>query len=374
MVIWISLLKFIKNRKSKEAMFQNSIYSIKTAQISQSFETSWDEAQNWCNFILFKPNWLPEGLTEITTNSMRPESPQEPSAHRVAFRDLRKGRSLSIKQFLYDWAPPAYDHPCLWRNPKISTSDNTPLPKSYLIGNNYLWIGLDYRRKPAATINLLRTQIEMTILKGSFDDQELIQIIKSMTPVNLKTKEAILGTSFAELTFHFRHESREVPVPTSYFDYQRPKDIKCYPYPARNNNLNLNDLPGSGIINKLINNYRLDSLLLFGKDKESIQETEYYFEHVMEPGIYVRFLVTKQNTPYSIPFPPSLCKQECHFIVHALGNGEKIYHAWAKNNDNGSHSLIFQDYDCTINCIVKPAPWTSIDWAKELCAGYFQSE
>jgi len=340
-------------------------YLFNQAENSTPLETSWSEAQQWCNFVLFKPHWLPGELIE-QKNTVRPESPIEPCAHRVEF--YGNGRSLSIKQFLYDWAPPAYDHPCLWRNAKISNSENTPLPKPYLIGNNYLWLGLDYRRKSAATINLMRTQIEMTVLSGEFEDEEIIQIVSGLTPAALKSQKDILGLCFAELTYNRRHESGIVPVPTSYFNYIRDKDLSYHPYSAVNNELDLRQLLGNWLASILIDDYRLDSLFLIGSNIHNIKEVEYYFESEIEPGSYVRFLTTEQDGEHSIQFPPKLGDQECEYAALTLENGEVLYHAWSKNNEHGCHSLVFKAKDTVVNCIIKPSPWTTVNWARHICS------
>ncbi len=336
---------------------------FKTDTNSELMDISWAEAQEWCNFVLFKPTWLPDGLIE-TSNKIRPESPEEESSHRVEFNDGR--RSLSIKQFLYDWAPPAYDHPCLWRNAKISTSENTPTPKAHLIGNNYLWFGLDYRRKSAATINMLRTQIEITLIEGICDDQEILKIVGSMVPVNSSLKDRILKTSFAELMYNHRHEVPASDVPTSYFKHIRDKSFRYYPFTASSLDIKTS-LPGHWFKHATIQDHKLDSVFLFGKDLRHIQEVEYYFESLIEPGTYIRFLVTHRDAEYSIQYPPKLGDQECHSAIHSLKNGENLHHAWSKTNENGCHSLVFQTKSETINCIVKPAPWTTAHWARELC-------
>ncbi len=343
-------------------------YKPKVAEQGSLFDTFWTEAQAFCNFVLFEPTWLPADLTE-DSNKMRPESPSSRASHKSEYRG--PSRALSIKQFLYDWAPPAYDHPCLWRNAEISKPEETPLPKAYLMGNNYIWVGLDHRRKAAATINMMRTQIEITVMEGSFDDQDLIQIVCGLAPVNSHAKDSILATSFAELMFNHRQESETISVPTSYFKHTRQEHMKCYPYSAKNGNLNLEWLPGNWLADSSIENYRLDSVILFGLDRANIQEAEYYFESTLEPGSYIRFLVTKSDDAHAIKYPPALGDQECNSAVIYLDIGGTLYHAWSKVNDNGCHTLIFKIRETVINCIVKPAPWTSVDWARELYAAVY---
>lgn len=340
-------------------------YLIKISKNKDPIDIYWNEVQGYCNFVLFQPNKLPEGLS-LASNKIRVESEKQRASHKSEFSD--ENRALSIKQFLYDWAPPAYDHPCLWRNAEISSLENTPIPRPYLIGNNYLWFGLDYRRKPSATINILRTQIEITTLKGEFSDQEIIEIVKSMVPVDDQTKELLLKTSFAELMFDVRYQLPVIEVPTSYFKHTRNATFRCYPRAATPSLVADPSLfPGHWLMNAEIKDYRLNSMFLFGADFKHIQEAEYLFESLIEPGSYIRFLVTANNSKHSIQYPPQLDDQVCHSEVYSLRNTEPLYHAWSRTNENGSHSLVLKIKDEIINCIVKPAPWTNIKWVRELC-------
>src|SRR5690625_2391323 len=84
------------------------------------------EAQPWANFVVFTPDRLPAG-THLGEQSLRREAPpgrvgdsmagrtpwsaNNPAAFRFEVRG--DGRRLRVKQFLYDWAFPALDHPAL---------------------------------------------------------------------------------------------------------------------------------------------------------------------------------------------------------------------------------------------------------------------
>lgn len=293
----------------------------------------------------------------------RSESPTVRASHRAEFTSNK--RSISIKQFLYDWAPPAYDHPCLWRNAKISKTTDTPLPQPELIGNNYLWYGLNYRRQKAATLNMLRTQIELTILKGEFDNQEISKIFASLTPINADIKNKILQTSFAELTHTYRHQSATIAVPISYFKHQREQQHQNYAYSLAEITKDL--LTTIDLTKLQITDYTLDSVFLFGENQNSIHEVEYYFESTKEAGNYIRILTTKEDSKYAISYPAIICDQESNFVTQKLDNGHRIYHAWSKKLDYGCHSLIFKHNNIIFNYIIKPAPWTTIDWVKNLC-------
>ena len=128
--------------------------------------------------------------------------------------------------YLYDWAPPAYDHPSLWRNAKISPIDATPPPKPFLIDQNVAWIGLNYRRQKAASLSLMRTMIEMTTIEGNFTDEEFIEVYRNLRPVDMELMQNIISTPFACLCQSYRHQKHASPVPLSYWKYNRKKDWK----------------------------------------------------------------------------------------------------------------------------------------------------
>lgn len=126
--------------------------------MTQQKNLSWKEAQSYCNFVLFEPKDTFLKMFKITETSFRTESPTDFTSHRCL---LRSAYSLiSIKQFLYDWAPPAYDHPSLWRNAKISPQESTPIPQPLPVGSHIAWAGLNFRRQQAASFNFMGTMIE----------------------------------------------------------------------------------------------------------------------------------------------------------------------------------------------------------------------
>lgn len=123
------------------------------------------EAQKQCNFVIFVSTSLPSGII-VREQCLRPESKingNRRENNRSSFRQVFEGadRTLVIKQFLYDWAPPAYDYPCLWRNDEIATAAESPAPIGQFVGNNVLWFGKNYRKQEAATIETERTRIEI---------------------------------------------------------------------------------------------------------------------------------------------------------------------------------------------------------------------
>ena len=133
-----------------------------------------------------------------------------------------------IKQFLYDWAPPAYDYPCLWRNDAIATAAESPAPIGQFVNNNVLWFGKNYRKQEAATIEIERTRIEMTFLKGTFSHQEIVLFCKNLLPVDIEIAKHLLKIPFSELSYSHRHEEPIVSVPVGYWKHSRAEELMQY--------------------------------------------------------------------------------------------------------------------------------------------------
>jgi hypothetical protein len=84
----------------KEILYQPLINQPKPLK-----ELGWEEAQSYCNFILFKPQDEFLKKFKVIETSLRTESSTDFASHRYVLQSSNV--LLSIKQFLYDWAPPA---------------------------------------------------------------------------------------------------------------------------------------------------------------------------------------------------------------------------------------------------------------------------
>lgn len=326
------------------------MYQPKIGQDSSFKALNWPEAQEWCNFVLFQPTLLPDGM-KIVDQQLRPESHAEPSTYRCEIAG--QGRKLSIKQFLYDWAPPAYDHPSLWRNNKVSSIEETPIPRPYEINGDIAWIGWNFKKQPALAICLKRTTIEITSIEGGFSDQELIDLCKGLTPVDQKQTVRILETPFSSLSYFFRHSKTASDVPLSYWKYNRQKDWAM-------NASQSSAIPEHVLIPSSYG-YRLNSIFYFGNSSEEI---EFYYEHRDLPGSYLRVLATPANQKYSIPYPPRLGDQSCHTQILNIQD-KNVYHAYLSDS-YGPHELIWQHQHFTLLMLIKPARWTSLSWLHRL--------
>lgn len=166
------------------------------------------EAQAWSNFIVFTPQRVPDGCT-LREGTLRREAPpgrvgehtagrtpwsqNNPAAYR--FEVAGAGRRLRVKEFLYDWAFPALDHPCLWE----SNTRAVPIDDRYV-----LWYGIDYMHHRGASARIARTMIELSVLQGEFNDHELLELYRSLVPADARATEAIGQLPLAALSYWAR--------------------------------------------------------------------------------------------------------------------------------------------------------------------------
>lgn len=328
-----------------------------------------NEAQKQCNFVIFVPNFLPSDMS-IKEQYLRSESKIDRNRrenNRSTFRQVFEGanRRLVIKQFLYDWAPPAYDYPCLWRNDEIATKAESPAPTGQFVNNNVLWFGKNYRKQEAATIEIERTRIEMTFENGTFLNQEIVSLCKSFLPVDIEAAKQILDLPFSELSYSHRYEEPAVSVPVGYWKHSRAEELVCYALAEEKIPLNVIQALQPLIIELKARNYILNSGFGFGKNKKQLEEVDLLFEHQSAPGCFVRVLCTQTSSLFSIFVPPILSDQECvnkTLFIHE----NTFYYATSKNFAFGSHEIVFNKNSFNLMMIIKPAPWTSFDWLIEL--------
>lgn len=327
------------------------------------------EAQKHCHFVVFIPTFLPKDLS-INEQSLRPESAIDTNRrenNRATFRQVFKGadRTLVIKQFLYDWAPPAYDYPCLWRNNEIATQTESPAPKGEFVNHHVLWFGKNYRKQEATTIEIERTRIEMTVEKGTFSNEEIVSICKGLVPANPKLAKEILDLPFSELSYSRRYEEPAVSVPVGYWRHMRSEELMCYA-------LAKEEIPSKILILMepflKAHSYLLNSGFGFGKNKDALEEIELIFESQHAPGCLIRILSTQSNSHFSIAVPPTLDDQECFEKTLTLGK-HTFYYATSKNFAFGPHEIVFKKEGYHFMLLVKPTPWTSFEWVMELLRG-----
>lgn len=346
-------------------------WNHKTVSSSEDVEAEvhqmgWEEAQSWCNFVLMKPRNLPGDL-ELERAQMRPEAPpgrpehleqqtrpawtqSNRAVHRVEY--VGHGRRLRIKQFFYDYAPAAFDHPCLWESEKVH-----PFHVNQHIG----WIGRDFRKLQAATINLDRTTVELSVTSGVFTDGELKEICVSLSPVLPEVRARILATPFSELCYQSRHREPPIAVPVGYWAHKRlPESLKMTVQRAADVQA---DTSVFAILPLGEYGYQLDSVFIYGELK-SPQEKDYIFQHSEDVGRFVRLLVSPSESPGAIPYPPEReLRQPCTSQIIEIGDC-RVYHAYYDER-YGQHEAVWQKSNHNFMLIIKPTIESNMAWFTE---------
>lgn len=146
----------------------------------------------------------------VDTEGRSPWSDANPSGYRTEISG--GGRRLRLKQFLYDWAFPAADHPCLWG------SETRP----FEIGEGRVaWLGTDYLGHRPASARMARTTVELSVLEGEFSDEEIVALFAALRPAVPEVVASVLATPFRDLSYWARHAADMVSVPTGVFSFHR---------------------------------------------------------------------------------------------------------------------------------------------------------
>ena len=157
---------------------------------SEPFDCSFEEAQDWCNFVVLRPQRLPPDC-RIAAVTVRPESRQHASSLRLQADGA--GRSFRLKQFYMDW----------W----IPTSSDTNLTAP---GNTFVaagivgYFGRDYKGQEAACIHRFGSLLEISVLQGQFQEQELVSVFEHLQPAVPEAIDELARLPFAEISYYAR--------------------------------------------------------------------------------------------------------------------------------------------------------------------------
>ena len=313
------------------------------------------------NFPIFSPNQLPNDL-KLREASFRPENPKREYPRcslKLMLKSESTGKVLYIKEFNYDWAPPAYDCPSLWKNHEEFAAEDTPEPQPHLIENDVLWIGFNYRNQRAASIIKDRTTIEMV---GDFSDQELIHIARGLTALDKNQRERILAKSFAELSYGYPKAVEAVNVPISFWKFPvADSQIKLQTAFMKDN------IPTEAIVGHLPlqsnSGYKLDSVFAyhFGETPSAESRYNFVYEHEEHKGSTIQLQHVHKNSPAACAFPPLPDQTQKFKMALEKVGAIDCYYAYRSEN-YGPHELIFQRGNFRYLMLVKPASWTSKEW------------
>lgn len=313
-------------------------------------ETTFADAQAGANFVVFEPGWLP-GDCAVGETTLRPEQPPgrpdgldaadigqtpwsdgNPAAVRAVVEG--DGRRLRIKQFLYDWAPPAASVAPLW-----GTEDPTPVEASDAVG----FLGTDYKDNRGACVQRERTQVEVSVLDGEFTDAELERLLDGLEPATTATAgddgAALVGrVPFHRLSYWARYRCEAVGVPHGLWDHgvARPYDecVPCAPVALGDAAPDLlvpaADGPGG--------RYRLDSAATFAE----CGAAEAVFRHVGNGSDHLWITAAEPESDLGPAVPPEPAEQPAESRETVDLRGERVHYA-ALTEDRGAWEAVWRE-------------------------------
>jgi hypothetical protein len=271
-------------------------------------ETTFAAAQEAVNFVVFRPEWLPAdcAMTEVT---LRPEqapgrpggvqaqeigqtpwTEANPGSVRAVFRGRQ--RRLRLKQFLYDWAPPAASTAPLWNSPHL-----TPVPGQ----NAIAWLGIDYLKRPGGCIQLMRTQIEISVMEGEFTEDELGRLLLQLTPAVWEASRVVREAPFHRLNYWVRYQLRGVQVPYGLWRYHHPRRYD------QSQPVSLDELVSKPPLRLLLpadSSYVFDSAVIIAGEESFHREIELIYRHQENMSDHLWIIAVDRDSEHTLPIPP----------------------------------------------------------------------
>jgi hypothetical protein len=321
----------------------------------------WEDAQEWCNFALLRPDGATIGV-RVATGTLRPEAP--PGTHRDPTGRFRHGLSNRasyrcdiigrnarghLKQFLYDLGPPAWDHPYFWLSGEV---------EPVCVGDSIAWMGRSASGTQAASLGVDHTLLELEVTEGCFQREEIAELFSSLRPVCPAADERVRRTPFALLCYQRRHPDLLITVPMGYWEHRRrPPALLTTPLTSEEAS------SAAALPLPKISGYTLDSVILFG-DVETPQEIDLVYRRGTAPEHWIRLLIWTAGADGAPAFPPKIDRQPCRHDAIRL-NGSTVWHAWL-TPEYGQHEAVWRDAQRMYMLMCKPAPWTGPDFFRRL--------
>ncbi|MXR42438.1 hypothetical protein GRX01_13950 [Halobaculum sp. WSA2] len=291
-------------------------------------ETAFADAAARANFVVHEPTALPDDCA-IETVTYRPEQPPgrpegvdaadmgqtpwsdgNPASVRAVVRG--DGRALRIKQFLYDWAPPAAGIAPLWR-----TADPMPVDCGDAVG----WLGTDYEDRRGACLQRERAQMEVSVTDGAFDDDELAATLRGFAPADAAASRGVREAPFHALNYWVRYGCRPPGVPHGLWDYPGPR-----PYdesrPVSMAAL-ASDPPARPLVPGDDDAFVLDSALAF-PDADAV---EVLFRSRANGSDHLWITAAAEGSPLAPAVPPEPADQSCERRERIDRRGTDVHYA-----------------------------------------------
>jgi hypothetical protein len=154
------------------------------------FDCTLLDAQDWCNFVVLRPRWLPADC-RINGITARSETPNHPSSLRMFIEG--DSRSMRLKQFFMDW----------WI-PTSSDANLTAPGRTFVAAGIVGYLGRDYKGREAACIHRFGTLLEISISEGRFTDEEITGFFEKLEPEVPEAVAQIAALPFARVSYYAR--------------------------------------------------------------------------------------------------------------------------------------------------------------------------
>jgi len=271
-----------------------------------------------------QPPGRPDGV-DAAELGQTPWSDGNPASVRAVVRG--DGRALRVKQFLYDWAPPAASVAPLWR-----TSDPTPVDCGDAVG----WLGTDYEGRRGACLQRERAQIEASVTEGSFADDELAALLCGVEPSDPAVARGVRSAPFHVLSYWVRYACRPPSVPHGLWEYSGPR-----PY-DESRPVSLASLTRDPPVRPLVpasdDVFVLDSALAFPE----AAAVECVFRNRANGSDHLWITAAAEGSPLAPDLPPDPADQSAETRERIRRRGTDVYHA-ALTEQSGAWEALWRE-------------------------------
>ncbi|MBD8031969.1 hypothetical protein [Solibacillus merdavium] len=233
------------------------------------------EAQKYTNFVILMPT-LHETYN-FKNITLKKETNKQRSS--IRFEIHSKGKVLRIKQFFYDWAIP------------VITADTNLIQqgKSFEIEGIVGFIGIDYKGNQAACFCRWFTNIELSVIEGTFDEKEILIILEGLKAVDNDSIRTIGEQSFTTCSYTARYNRSK---------WNTDDEVSRVAWYEANKKIQIEENLGIKIP-KNHNEFFLDSIGY----KEYESDTEYHFLYRSQEDFTNGFWIWIAPRKFSDPLP-----------------------------------------------------------------------
>lgn len=273
------------------------------SEVRAPLRVGFREAQPFVNFCVFTPLRMPKGCA-IQSTTLRPEQPPgrpegitaedigqtpwseaNPSSLRTVIGG--GGRSLRIKQFLYDWAPPAAAIAPLWDAQEL---------ESFECAGGIGWLGPDYRGAQGACVQLHCTQIELSVLDGAFSPSEIRALFSSLELADPGGAALVNQAAFHLLNYWVRYRIQPYRVPHGLWKYPFRRPYDSGEHIREETQIAFGD--GTPVLRPGNGETRFNSAFRAGA------EIEVYYRFPGHPHLWVWMVCARKDSERMFPLPP----------------------------------------------------------------------